>query len=49
MDMDKNQTTDEFKYKHGRGANVTRHLETVDDYESEEEECDSGCENSDEE
>ena len=50
MDIDKNQSAAEFKYKHGRGENVTRHLETVEDYESEEEEYDSGCEeNSDSE
>lgn len=50
MDVDKNQSTAEFKFKHGRGENVTRHLETVEDYESEEEEYDSGCdENSDSE
>ena len=50
MDIDKNQSAVEFKYKHGRGENVTRHLETVEDYESEEEEYDSGCEeNSDSE
>ena len=49
MDIDKNQA-EEFKYKHGRGENVTRHLDTVEDYESEEEEYDSGCdENSDSE
>ena len=50
MDIDKNQSAAEFKYKHVRGENVTRHLETVEDYESEEEEYDSGCEeNSDSE
>ena len=45
MDIDKNQA-EEFKFKHGRGENVTRHLDTVEDYESEEEEYDSGCDES---
>ena len=45
MDIDKNQP-EEYKFKHGRGENVTRHLDTVEDYESEEEEYDSGCDES---